>query len=258
MDDVKFVELNQLEIKSLLARLSSGVKISAWSDGHNVQTISISSKNVDTLDLFVKGLILQTLPLYLKIGLGDLFYVTIVEQVDISIEDCHRIILDGAKVYKSERRSFDRLLCYPHRQVYLNVEFRKDGLDSTNVLSFSKDDSVIKKMYHSLNGSDSILRLRVLDITTAGLATLVTQSEKELIESGEFKKVWLDFEGESFELSIEGIVSINNYIDAQNKGRHFFRLSLGVDCEKILEDKISLSLGEGILRVKINNGQDGK
>ncbi len=133
-----------------------------------------------------------------------------------------KLKLEG-EAFRVEKRLFERLITYPKYQVFLYIRYLKKH-DENNVIFFDKKESKENAFLKSLSKSQSIfsendeeeiLGLRVEDISSKGLAAIVSQKEYDNIIlpiKSEVLNATLMLEASSFTLSDLKIVYDVDYI----------------------------------------------
>ncbi len=169
----------------------------------------------------------------------------------------------AAEVYRSEKRGQERLLTFPHHQVYLYAHFpaAKDKYrgeaEANNVISldgFRKPLKVLKRevvtdpvknfIKKVLDDEQDFLGYRVLDLSTGGGAFLVNQTEKELFERGKTLNAKLLYDRQTFELNEIKIVYLVDSLTGSSKGNPLFKVGVAFKQNEELSQLVQRKLEE--------------
>lgn len=156
----------------------------------------------------------------------------------------------GENLYRYEKRAGDRLLTYPHRNVYLefSVPFEEEQAGE-NIISFDQSQKKLLKLYSELNKNEvqGSLRFRVIDISEKGLAFIVGSKEMELFKQQSVEQVELKFNSQRFDLKIEEILYEVEYLDTFTKRRSLKKVGIKYSSDPQLQEEIEKLLGGDVL-----------
>lgn len=166
--------------------------------------------------------------------------------------------------FKIERRQYERLLTYPHHQVYLYLKFQLSLPD--NVVSFQKNeqkkneflqlidrnqkDKILNDQGHGqLEENEDLLGVRVDDVSSKGLAFLCNENEasivKDVFERKQILNLVLNLNGTVFQiLNAHLVYQVQSF--QKNK---MFKAGISFDENESLKHKIEELLGYKIENV---------
>ncbi len=228
----KFTGLNVSEISSKISSFVNGEKpIRVWSKGEEpvlafvkeykeqVLTLDISNSLIDShklLDRVFVNFSYNSVDYFAK---GDL----------ISDEDGRVIIKLNNDVFKSEKRSNERLLTFPHHQVYAYFKVYSDE-NASNIISLNKfneapssaiDTFVSERLKSIVGESDGIAELmgfRILDLSSNGLSFCANNRETGYfvgLEESSNVEFTLMFDEKPYSLKCADIVYIVDYVNSR-------------------------------------------
>ena len=161
------------------------------------------------------------------------------------------------QTFKREKRKNERLLTFPHQQVFVYFQVSKET-PAGNVVFFDKTlekkKSFLEKFLKRTDSQEGITGFRVLDISQNGFSFTASKAERNLFKEDERHQVQLHFNGYIFDLSEVKIVHACDYIDP--RFGHVPMFKLGVEIlkgDELLNEKIQAMLGEESKRVEISS-----
>lgn len=148
-------------------------------------------------------------------------------------------------VFRSEKRGKERLLTFPHHQVYAYLalpgakeQFRGAG-ESGNVVSLEGFRNPFKEIKRemltdpvknfiktTLDESSDVMGYRVLDLSSNGIAFLVNAREKVLFEDLADIDVTLLYDRTSFEIKPAKVVYIVDSLTGSTKGNPLYKVGM--------------------------------
>lgn len=151
----------------------------------------------------------------------------------------------AAEIFRSEKRGKERLLTFPHHQVYAyftfpgaKEQFRGSG-ESGNVVSlegFRKPLKEIKRevftdpvknfIKTTLDDNPDILGYRVLDLSSNGIAFLVNAREKDLFKDLNDTHLTLLYDRTTFEIKTAKVVYMVDSLTGSTKGNPLFKVGM--------------------------------
>lgn len=161
------------------------------------------------------------------------------------------------QTFKREKRKNERLLTFPHHQVFAYFQLSKEA-PAGNVVFFDKTlekkKSFLEKFLKRTDPHEGLTGFRVLDVSQNGFSFTASKAERELFKEDIHHQTQLHFNGYIFELDDVKIVHSCDYIDP--RFGHVPMFKLGVEILKInelLNEKIQAMLGEESKRVEISS-----
>tara|TARA_R110000868_G_scaffold287003_4_gene547467 strand:- start:13910 stop:14770 length:861 start_codon:yes stop_codon:yes gene_type:complete len=151
----------------------------------------------------------------------------------------------ASEIFRSEKRGKERLLTFPHHQVYTyfnfpsaKAQFRGAG-ETGNVVSLSGFRKPLKEIKRevftdpvknfiktTLDDNDDLLGYRVLDLSSNGIAFLVNAREKDLFKDLSDAHVTLLYDRTSFEVNQAKVVYIVDSLTGSTKGNPLYKVGL--------------------------------
>ncbi len=170
----------------------------------------------------------------------------------------------GVDVFRSEKRGKERLLTFPHHQVYAYFEFVgakdlfRETSNKSNIISlegFRKPLKEIKREVFTdpvknfkksvLDDDERMMGYRVIDLSSNGIAFLVSAREKMLFEKPLNTRVVLLYNSMTFELTSSKIVYLVDSLTGSTKGNPLFKLGMTFDenqeLSKLVQSKLESS-----------------
>lgn len=161
------------------------------------------------------------------------------------------------EVFKREKRKNERLLAFPHHQVFAYFSLGKET-PAENVISLDKSFDKKKDIFEKFLKRDSIhlgmSGFRILDISQNGFSFTASKNERNYFSEGKSYQVQLQFNGQIFsELEVRVIHAVD-YIDPRYSHISMFKLGCEViKNDEMLIDKISRLLGEESKKVEVSS-----
>lgn len=162
------------------------------------------------------------------------------------------------QVYKREKRKNERLLTFPHHQVFAYFSLKKEGQLPSNVVfldkTLDKKKSFLEKFIKRNDSKAGLTGFRVLDVSQNGFSFTASKNEKLLFLEGSLHQVEFQFNGQTFELPEVKIVHAVDYIDP--RFGHVPMFKLGVEIVKgneFLSEKVTSMLGDENKRVELSS-----
>ncbi|PIP89849.1 MAG: hypothetical protein COW01_10945 [Bdellovibrionales bacterium CG12_big_fil_rev_8_21_14_0_65_38_15] len=165
------------------------------------------------------------------------------------------------EVFRSEKRGKERLLTFPHHQVYSYFEFigAKDLFRETsnksniiNLDGFRKPLKEIKREVFTdpvknfkktvLDEDDNMMGYRVIDLSSNGIAFLVSAREKMLFDKPLSSRVVLLYNSTTFELISAKIVYVVDSLTGSTKGNPLYKVGMTFDENEKLSDLVHKKL----------------
>ena len=164
----------------------------------------------------------------------------------------------ASTIFRSEKRGSERLLTFPHHQVYayFKITETKDELD--NVISLAdlktkskKDKKGFDKMSETgtiqaaeleAGENEEVVGFRVLDLANNGISFLADESQKNFfIEERLFDTLLLMFDGDTYTLK-NGLLIYNVDYVGGKKGDDIYKLGIKFDGHTELSDRLKQAL----------------
>lgn len=151
----------------------------------------------------------------------------------------------ATEVFRSEKRGKERLLTFPHHQVYTYFDFQgakeqfRGSGENGNVVSligFKKPLKEIKRevftdpvknfIKTTLDDNENLLGYRVLDLSSNGIAFLVNAREKILFDDLKDAHVTLLYDRTTFEVNDAKVVYVVDSLTGSTKGNPLFKVGM--------------------------------
>lgn len=264
-----FVELNKQERLSKLSLLSRQ-NVLIWLPNQN-------SKNTEySVDVKTECLFSKESPSFLELAtklegvdynakylvrfeVGQVVYFgTGMWQEEMGTNSDYPFLFElGENLYRYEKREGDRLLTYPHRNVYIefNVPYEQEQI-SENIISFDQSQKKLLRLYTELNKNEvtGTLRFRVIDISAKGLAFIVGSKEITLFKEHSVEQVELKFNSQRYDLKVEELLYEVEYLDTFSKRRSLKKVGIKYSSDPRLQKEIEKLLGGDVLgRINIKD-----
>lgn len=226
----KFTGLNVSEITSKVSSFINGEKpIRVWSKGEEPVLAFVKNYNEQVLTLDISSALIESHifkdRVFINFSYNSVDYFAKGEL--ISDENGHVIIKLGEEVYKSEKRANERLLTFPHHQVYAYFKIYSDE-NNSNIISLNKFNEApsgainnfvserMKSIVSEDEGISELMGFRILDISSNGLSFCANNRETGYfvgLEDESNVEFTLMFEERPYTLECADIVYIVDYVN---------------------------------------------
>lgn len=152
-----------------------------------------------------------------RVRVGGKKYICLLEHVD----EIKKEVTFSNNLFRSESRDEERLVCYPHRNVYLYTPCPKIEVDnllefkSLKTPEFQKQLEIKRKFIKRSDKLEEgdLIGMRVFDLSSNGVSIVVSKEELELLENiidqMEFK---LSFQGHYYKITDVKFIHSNHLI----------------------------------------------
>ncbi|MBK24005.1 MAG: hypothetical protein CME70_08395 [Halobacteriovorax sp.] len=165
----------------------------------------------------------------------------------------------ASKIYRSEKRGSERLLTFPHHQVYSYFKITETGDELDNVISLAdlktkskKEKKGFDKMSETgtiqaaeleAGENEEVVGFRVLDLANNGISFLANESQKKFFVSERiFDTLLLMFDGDSYTLK-NGLLIYNvDYVGGKTGEAPIYKLGIKFDSHAELSDRLKAAL----------------
>lgn len=167
----------------------------------------------------------------------------------------------AGEVFRSEKRGKERLLTFPHHQVYAYFEFTgakelfRETSSKSNIISLEGFRNPLKEIKREvytdpvknfkkslLDDDDNMMGYRVIDLSSSGIAFLVSAREKMLFDKPLNTKVVLLYNSTTFQLGGAKIVYIVDSLTGSTKGNPLYKVGMTFDENGKLSDLVHKKL----------------
>ncbi len=177
----------------------------------------------------------------------------------VSYDEVHEtLIVELDKdFYRSEKRSNERLLTYPHHQVYVYFKVQDDK-DESNVIELKREEDQLyidykqrqkkelkEKLKEKVADIDDLVGFRVLDISRSGVAFLVGEDEGKYFSERAKYSFYVLFDGDLFVVKGADLVYKVDYVGGK-EGKKRFKVGLTFKPVSNLTHYVSELLKEGV------------
>ncbi|ATH09248.1 hypothetical protein BIY24_15245 [Halobacteriovorax marinus] len=228
----KFTGLNVKEISSKVSSFINGERpIRVWSKGEEPVLAFVKGYENQTLSLEISNPIIETHSLTERVFVNFSYNsVDYFAKGDLLSDENGSIRIElGEEVFKSEKRANERLLTFPHHQVYAYFKVYSDE-NNSNIISLNKFneapsgaiDTFVSERLKSIVGDDEaiaeLMGFRILDISNNGLSFCANNRETGYfvsLEEHSEVEFTLMFEEKAYSLKCEDIVYIVDYVNSR-------------------------------------------
>ena len=228
----KFTGLNVSEITSKISSFINGEKpIRVWSRGEEPVLAFVRGYEKQVITLDISTSLIESHQFEERVFVNFSYNgVDFFAKGDLVSDENGKVIISlGDEVFKSEKRSNERLLTFPHHQVYAYFKVYSDE-NSSNIISLNRfneapsgalDTFVSERMKNIVSDDDGVSELmgfRILDISSNGLSFCANNRETGyfvgLEDEGEVEFT-LMFEEKPYSLKCAEIVYIVDYVNTR-------------------------------------------
>ncbi len=269
MDSSQFLKLTLDEVSVKLAALEKQKEvIKIWVRGEEAQLYRVSDFHIFKsatdrkayLSLFSEGKESDDSYLGKRILLtfiiNDVDYFT---EGTVSFDEVHdTLIVELDKdFYRSEKRSNERLLTYPHHQVYVYFKIQ-DEKDESNVIELKREEDKLyvdykqrqkkelkEKLKEKVADIDDLVGFRVLDISRSGVAYLVGEDEGKYFSEKAKYSFYVLFDGDLFVVKGADLVYKVDYVGGK-EGTKRYKVGLTFKPVSNLTHYVTELLKEGV------------
>lgn len=141
-------------------------------------------------------------------------------------------------IFRSEKRIDERLLTFPHHQVYAYFEFLK-GSDSENVVSIKKaqeqsyldykkkqKEDLLKEIEQFVDNPQDYIGFRAIDISKSGVAFLVGSDERKHFSNDAAHDLIVLFDGQVIELKSSKLIYNIDFVGPTGGSESKFKIGL--------------------------------
>lgn len=159
--------------------------------------------------------------------------------------------------YRSEKRSNERLLTYPHHQVYVYFKIQ-DEKDESNVIELKREEDKLyldykqrqkkelkEKLKEKVSDIDDLIGFRVLDISRSGVAFLIGEEEGKYFTGKSKYSFYVLFDGDLFVVKGADLVYKVDYVGGK-EGKKRYKVGLTFKPVANLTHYVTELLKEGV------------
>jgi hypothetical protein len=247
-------------VSKITSFIDSGKSIRMWEKGGNPSQVFITSLSENNLKVECKeedsSWQDKTLLFNFTFNNVDYFAKGAVSSVagtilTISLED---------ELFKSEKRMNERLLAFPHHQVYSYFQFASFAKSEENVLSFNRSREMDEKVFESflkdkqkhqnLSGDiGELFGFRALDISANGVSFAANNQETKYfacLDEDQDVDFTLMFNGEAYSLKKGKVVYIVDYVNPRARAIPMKKIGIQFELQEALKCKIDQEINESI------------
>jgi len=152
------------------------------------------------------------------------------------------------KVFRREKRKNERLLTFPHKQVFVYLNLGKNNF-LANVFyldeKLGKKKDILENFLKLKGPREGLTGFRVLDISKSGFSFTASKKERQFLLEGKTEAVEINFQGLIYELPEVKVIHIVDYIDPRFGHIQMFKVGVRIlKMNELLSKKISQLLGE--------------
>jgi hypothetical protein len=257
-----FLELSREEIIPKLHTLASQKDIvKIWVKGETpslfrvmeVQDIDIGKDKKIMVTFFSEGEEadnqFDARKVLISFSLNDLDYFT-EGKFSVSENDGNPGLLITGQVYRCEKRASERLLTFPHHQVYAYFRITVDDKEQENVVPLQRSEDqeyikyknkqkeeLLKKVSKKLANIDDLVGFRVMDISGTGIAFTISKEEHQYFEQKSKYNFIVLFDGEIYKIKGGKRVYLVDFLETGAGGPRY-KIGLHFDAVTNLSQKI--------------------
>lgn len=159
--------------------------------------------------------------------------------------------------YRSEKRTNERLLTFPHHQVYVYFKIQ-DEKDESNVIELKREEDKLyldykqkqktelkEKLKEKVSDIDDLIGFRVLDISRSGVAFLIGEEEGKFFIGKNKYNFYVLFDGDLFVVKGGDLVYKVDYVGG-NEGKKRYKVGLTFKPVANLAQYVTELLKEGV------------
>jgi len=176
--------------------------------------------------------------------------------VVLKVENGEFEIALSENVFKLEKRTSERLLAFPHHQIYAYFKFAGESVSEDNVLSLNRFKEENKKIYEKFQSlknqkeisaiealkdfnPDELVGFRALDLSLNGVSFLANEKEALFFDD---RKKEIDFvilvDGKPYRLSRARVVYKVDFLNPRAGSVSMFKIGLQFDDNKVFKDNL--------------------
>jgi len=244
-----FLKLSVEEIApklTILAKQKEVIKV--WEKGHESYIYRVmdymSLKTPESADFYLtlfsegeesdEALIGKEVLINFSLNSSDYFM-----DGSVSLDDVHNtlVIKLSDKFYRTEKRDNERLLTFPHHQVYAYFKVLNEKNES-NVIELKRDEDKLyidykkqkkkelkERLKQKISDVEDLIGFRALDISRSGIAFTVSDEEAKYFKDNIKYSFYILFDGDIFVVKGANLVYKVDYIGAA-QGKMRFKVGL--------------------------------
>ncbi|MAF76694.1 MAG: hypothetical protein CME63_12045 [Halobacteriovoraceae bacterium] len=177
----------------------------------------------------------------------------------VSYDEVHETLVVelDKEFYRSEKRTNERLLTYPHHQVYVYFKVQ-DEKDESNVIELKREEDKLyldykqrqkkelkEKLKEKVSDIEDLVGFRVLDISRSGVAFLVGEDEGKYFSDRAKYSFYVLFDGDLFVVKGAKLVYKVDYVGGK-EGKKRFKVGLTFAPVDNLTHYVTELLKEGV------------
>lgn len=174
-----------------------------------------------------------------KITLNNKNYIAVIKDFN----EIKKEITFSSSIYRSEKREEERLICYPHRSIYLYTNCPE--LEENNVLTFGSKNTeenikVLQIRNKFIKRSDKLepgdlIGLRVFDLSSEGMSVVVSKEEMDMMENHLSEMIFkLKYFGEYISLKNLKLIHHTHLILPEIRDSKLFKLGISFDYQETI------------------------
>jgi len=260
-DRVKFIELKWEEVLNKLSNMVlKQVPLKCWekkTDAIDLTIRSVDKRDDHILLVMNEGNLTSrfssnTIMLNFKVNGVD--YLTTASLADG--EDADRGLIINQQIFKAEKRTSERLLAFPHHQIYVYFKFELDVKSESNIISLNKYREENEKMFQRFSElkakqelenidelkdftGDKLMGFRALDLSLNGVSFLANEGEANFfIDRNKAHDLVVLVNGVSYRLHKAKLVYKVDYLNPRANSVSMYKIGFQFDDNK--EFKLSL------------------
>lgn len=236
---------------SLLTR--KGAKVKVWIKGKESHIYKV--KDAQKLKSELTQILLSLFPekepdkpfidqkVFIGFSIKDVDYFT-KGKLSLNEEDDELFVSIEGNTYRSEKHANERLLTFPHHQVY--SYFKIDNKeDAENVIPLGKTDDKeyinykarqkeeqLKNLSKYIDDISNLVGFRAMDVSSSGVAFTITSENKSFFDENSTFDFYIMFNGEVFNVVNAKLVYIVDFI---SRGNSSPRYKVGLNFNPVVE-----------------------
>lgn len=176
----------------------------------------------------------------------------------------------ASTIFRSEKRGSERLLTFPHHQVYAYFKITEVKEEMTNVISLTDLKSKTKKEKKGFDRmsetgtiqaaeleageNEEVVGFRVLDLANNGISFLASETQKAFfIEERLFDTLLLMFDGETYSLKSGLLIYNVDYVGGKKGEDPIFKLGIKFDTHNELSERLKKALDKSSITQTIRH-----
>ncbi len=257
-----FIRLSHKEILPKFKVISNQKElVNVWAKGGDslvyrvveVQSLKLDGGTVVLITFFSEGKeadnSILNKQVFLSFTLNEIDYFS-EGFISLNETDGNLILKLDKDIYRSEKRINERLLTFPHHQVYAYFKMPKHDLNQDNIVPLKREDGelyldykkqrkqkLLDELSKKTDDVKDLVGFRALDISRSGIAFTVGATEGSYFDQAKRYPFKILFDGDLFEVPTSKVVYKVNFVN-RGEGGACYKVGLNFNPVSELTQKI--------------------